>query len=458
MSWNRIILSIKKLLNRISNSEFIKSIMTLSLGVVISQIIVLIASPIISRLYSPTELGDFSILISSAAILNSFITLGLMTAIMIPKEDEDSHKLCTVLLAITFTLTVSIVVVAIIFSKKWQAFNIISIDYRISCVILGIFIILSNINSIIYAYANRQKKYKAMFINPILSSIINYSISIITGFLGFGLYGYIGGNLIALIVCNIYLLNKVNPFKVKYLKRITLVHILKEYRNFPLFQLPSNILSSFANQLSIQLISRFFGNALLGIYSMSMRILELPISYLSAPVNRVYFKEATSRINKGEEIGNFSFRILKTNIKLAIFPIFLLIVFGEQLFRLVFGNSWSMAGEFASILGLYQLVVFCTQCLSGNFVIIGKQKINFAFSIVLLFTNGASFIFGYLIFKNIYITLILYSILGSFVKLADIGLFLHLTGVKIKEYLSFVTIYILVPVIVAVLIKHLLIA
>lgn len=45
--------AINRWINRIQNSSFIKSVLTLSAGVVVSQAIALFTSPIISRIYDP---------------------------------------------------------------------------------------------------------------------------------------------------------------------------------------------------------------------------------------------------------------------------------------------------------------------------------------------------------------------------------------------------------------------
>ena len=81
-------------------------------------------------------------------------------------------------------------------------------------------------------------------------------------------------------------------------------------------------------------MERYYSSAALGMYSMALKVLSLPTSLLATPVNRVYFQEASQRYNRGEDIGEFSFKILKANIKIAIIPISILIIFGEWIFAL----------------------------------------------------------------------------------------------------------------------------
>ena len=87
----------------------------------------------------------------------------------------------------------------------------------------------------------------------------------------------------------------------------------------------------------MQMMERFYSSTALGVYSMALKVLSLPTTLLATPVNRVYFQEASQRYNRGEDIGEFSFNILKANIKIAMIPIAVLIVFGEWIFALFLG-------------------------------------------------------------------------------------------------------------------------
>ena len=405
-----------------------------------------------SRIYDPEVLGDFSIITSDASIIGVFVCLGLMTAIMVPKEDDEAKGLCRLITGSIIGLTTLLLLTAVAVSGKWQLFSV-NLDYRIACLILWLYVVLTNISSVCYAYVNRQKMYKVLFWNPTIGTVANATVSIVLGLLGCGLWGYACGNLLALVLNIVHMLRHVNPYKGKIGSEYGAGRLLKKHKDFPLYQLPANFVGTISQQLPVQLIKKFFGSAILGSYSMCLTILGIPSRFLSAPVNRVYYQEATSRYNRGEDIGEFSYKILETNIRIAIIPISILIVFGKPLFTFVLGEKWMQAGSFAAILGIYQLVLVCSTCLSGNYVIIGKQKLNLIFSIANILLNLFAFYFGYFYFGNIFSTLILFSIAGTIYKLTDIGLFLYYTGVRVSNFLKFVGFYILVPAILSTLIR-----
>lgn len=90
--------AINRWINRIQNSSFIKSVLTLSAGVVVSQAIALFTSPIISRIYDPQVVGDFSLILSNSTIIGTIICMGFLSAIMLPPEDEQAKGLCRLLM------------------------------------------------------------------------------------------------------------------------------------------------------------------------------------------------------------------------------------------------------------------------------------------------------------------------------------------------------------------------
>ncbi len=432
------------LYKRIQKSNFLKSVLTLSAGTVISQAVSLFTTPIISRIYTPDIIGDMSIIISYSSIFGVIICLGLMSAIMIPKEDDEAKGICRLLVKCILVLSTAILLIVILISCKWKLFNV-SISYLVACAILWGHIVLVNTSSVCYAYTNRQKLYKVLFWNPTIGTITNAVISISLGLLHYGLMGFAIGHLVSSLLVLIHMLLHVNPFAGHISQEYSVIKVIKKHRAFPIYQLPANIISTFSGQMPIQMIGSFFGSVVLGSYSMCMTILGIPSKFLSAPVNRVYFQEASSRFNMGQDIGEFTFRILITNIKMAIVPLSVLIVFGKPLFEFVLGDNWSQAGSFTAILGVYQLILFCNSCLSGNYVIIGKQKLNLLFAAANIILTVFAFVFGVKVFDNVYSVLILYCIAGSICSLFDMGLFLHYTGVKTSRFLHFIFLYIAIP-------------
>ncbi|MBK7683641.1 MAG: hypothetical protein IPJ26_14755 [Bacteroidetes bacterium] len=60
---------ISMLSNKFFRSEFLKNVLVLLTGTGLGQFITLLASPILSRIYSPAEYGVFTLFVSTASMM-----------------------------------------------------------------------------------------------------------------------------------------------------------------------------------------------------------------------------------------------------------------------------------------------------------------------------------------------------------------------------------------------------
>ena len=445
---------ISQLIHRIKSTSFLKSVFTLSSGAIIAQAINFIGMPFLGRIYSPAAIGDYQLVVANSAVISSVAALGLMTALMIPKEDEESRGLCKLLSGSTAVISTVVVVFLWLLRDYYKIFNPEAISYGSALFTLWVYINSLMLNNVCYAYVNRMRLYKAMFWNPVIGASFNICIGITLGLMGWGFLGYTLAHILGYLVNIIHLMIRANPFAPSKGKEYGPVRLLRKYKRFPFFQMPANLISNLGHQLPVQTIETLYGASALGMYSMALRILSLPTTLLATPVNRVFYQEATQRYNRGENIGHFAYKILETNIKIAIIPISILMIFGRQIFRVFLGQQWTAAGDFASIMGIYQLLVFCDHCLSGNFVIIGKNSWNLFFSFITLLLNVALFVICKFVFNT---TPIVYSLLlaisMTLKSIAVEACFFGYLKFPISRYIQLVLLYIVLPTIASLIIR-----
>ena len=75
------------------NSPFASDILKLVSGTAFAQIITILASPILTRLYSPEAFGFLAIFISITSIVGVIACMRYELAIMLPKSDEKAANL-----------------------------------------------------------------------------------------------------------------------------------------------------------------------------------------------------------------------------------------------------------------------------------------------------------------------------------------------------------------------------
>lgn len=434
-------------------SGFIKSVLTLSSGVVIGQAINFVAMPLVGRLYDPGEIGDFQTITANSTIIGAIVCLGMMTALIIPKTDVESRRLCKLTTASTLVLSTAACLGLYFLRGIFRLVETETTSYLAAIIILWLFTVFNTINNICYAYVNRLRMYRVMFWNPIIGAAVNMGCSILFGYLGWGASGYTSANILA-FVCNIiHLVLRANPFVNDGTSLGDYRRLLKDYRAFPVYQMPANVVANVGNQMPVWTIKSIFGASALGMYSMALKILGLPTTLLATPINRVFFQEASKRYNDGEDIGEFSFRILEANIKLAILPIAVLVILGKQIFSIFLGAQWATAGVYATILGVYQLMLFCNSCLAGDFVIIKRNKWNLFSAVLTIAVQLSVFlVFKYIVHADIYTFLMALST-AMICKIVFVqSWFFRFLKFDMRKYLLFIAKFIAAPLVLTFLV------
>lgn len=428
-------------IKKIRNSELIKNIAVLASGVAIGYAINMVLLPIISRIYTPSQLGEYDLILSIGNIIISFVSLALVIAIMLPKEDDTAVKICKVIRMSTIVFLLAFLAFIYITEPYYRIFEI-STNYWIACWLLVAYVWFFNQQNLYYTFVNRKKLYQVLFWNPIIAAVANSGFSILFGIWGWGTAGYLSGTILSYLVCIIHMRTKVNPFSGRH-SFGELWHTLKNYRVYPLIQLPTNMISTVSAQLPIQFLGRMFSTAALGGYTMACKLLSVPVGLLATPVNRVYYREAVDKKNSGEDIGEFCFNVIEKNIKIAIIPIAIMIIFGREIVTLFLGKKWEVSGVYISILGILYLLKYCSSCLSGTLVILGKQRAALICSIWQLFQYVACFWIAGVFSLSVVDTIIFYAVLDGIYNFVNISLCMYYGRSDLKKFLIFVLKYVI---------------
>lgn len=430
------------IIRSIKKNEFLKSVFSVGAGNLLAQIINIITIPIISRLYTDEVYGEFGIFTSTATIIVGITTLGLNSSIMLPKEDSEAKKVLTMTFYIQLFLTSFIMIGCILIMPYYRFFEV-SFSYAMTLMIMGGYVILTNLNSLLITYTNRRGMNKVLFINPIIGAISKLVITLPFGIIHMGIIGFIGASILSLICTCTQMIKRTEPFWFEInLKDIKNLFI--SYKKFILFQYPANFISQFAVQLPVQIFSRIFGNAQVGSYTMCVRLLQYPAILIAAPIGTVYFRTASRYNRNGENISDFTYKLISKIMWISLIPSIIVIVFGERIFTFLLGNQWREAGILASILVVQYVLQFCATCTSYCRVTIGRQNINLYYSIIQILIISLFIWRGFSSSGSFVGTIIWFSIGMSIVLIVDMGLNFYCLKKNFLRYLKFISIYFLI--------------
>ena len=390
--------------------------MILSTGTFVSQALLVLISPVLTRLYSPEAFGVLAVFTSIVTIFAALFTGKYEQALFLPKRDN--HAINLMVFAIFISLVGSIVLFGVMISSyAWLAAFLRlsrSSGYILLYVPLMTFII--GTYSCFQLWFQRKEAYSVSSVNAIIQSVILIVANLLFAFIGIRALGLVWGYLIAITLSAMIMISVFikRYYYGDFLKNISWKRSLKmaiEYKRFPQYIIWAELLVVLSQQLTPLLLTSLFTPLVVGYYSFSNRILRIPSIVFASSIWGIYRNEAVKAHKTGESLRPIYISTLKRLVALGFFPYFIISIFGASIFQFIFGNAWRMSGVYAQIMALFLFTELIAFPLSGTFVIYGKQN-TFLFIQILTVTFGMCGIALGKIIGNDITSIILFSASG----------------------------------------------
>lgn len=406
-------------LRELARGNFAKNVIVLTGGAVFAQALNFILSPIITRIYTPS---DYGILTIYGAVLGLISMTGALTyeeAIPIAEDDEKAINILSLCFLILTIMTLIVTVVLFFLGESMlgllNAKEILRYKYFIP---VGVFSI--GLYMIVSGWAFRKKNFKAIANTSYSQSIAGNATKIGLGVLSFGPVGLILGRIVgeSLGVLTLFFpMFKSDKDIFKKINIKTMVWTAKRYRRFPIFSAPTILLSSLSAQVPVILMSTIYGAKIVGLYGIAITVTYLPATLIGKSIQDVFYGESASLSNKNpERIKEISDKLMMKLILLAGVPMLTLILFGPVLFSFVFGSGWRQAGVYSRLITIATFSHFIFQPSGSIFAVFEEQKQYFYLNILKLVLVLILFQVVKFMGLNSYITVFILSLIMAIVE------------------------------------------
>jgi lipopolysaccharide exporter len=334
------------------------------------QLIALLTQPILARLYSPAQFGEFALFNSILAILLIASCGRYDAAIVLTKHKQQAERLFqlsqTVLLGFTGLLILLLLLVPF---HRLPKLNEISSSYLW---LFPLLVLLSGYWQIIQNWLIKLKKFNQISLANIIQRLIIFGGAL----LAFFLETKINGLIISLIsgaigVFIIGLLHQTLPLKAP-LK--SLRNYAFHFRDFPLYSVPTLFLNLITFHLPVIWISYFFNSQEAGSYSMAFMLISLPYTGICISIAPVFYERMASNNKKNQQD-----LLLKVCLLYGTFSAFLTaIVFiaGEAMSIWLLGNNWAQTGAILRMLSPLMIIQGIEAWLMISLSVFRRQKIT----------------------------------------------------------------------------------
>lgn len=425
---------------------FIKNVAILSSGSISAQLILLIASPVLTRIYSPEQFGVLATFLVFGYICLTLATGKYELGVVLPKEDLESRNL--VKLAITLSLYMSLfLLIVFIFSYSFFGKMLNMGNYSWLLLLVPIFVFLNALLDSLRYYSLRKKLFKQIAKSIFFKALGVVIFQLLFGWLGLGVLGLILGLLLSLLIGNQQLIknfldNNKLEFKSINLSVNNYSSEIRRYINFPKFSMPGTFLNTASIQLPVLFFSGFFSASITGFFSLTHRVLSLPMALVGNAVGDAFMQRANEVKDDNEKLCQITWSLYQTLLIVGIIPTAIVFYFGEDLFAFVFGEPWRLSGVFASVLSFWILCVFICSPISNILLVKERQKQGLIFQNLVFFSRLALFALAVIYKFSAFQTMVYFSILGSFLFFSLMVFLLYRTGMNLVKVLTFTVIII----------------
>jgi O-antigen/teichoic acid export membrane protein len=381
----------------VPQSEFAKNVITLVTGTAIAQAIPLAISPILTRLYSPDDFGVFALYLSISSVLSVIATGRYEFAITLPAKDEDAVQILWLSCAISFIVSLITFIIILLFNSD-IATALGNERIAIWLYAIPVTVFLSGICQSFNYWFNRKRKYSKLSKNRVIQTMSSSSVNLSVGYVSKGgTFGLIVGNVIGQIASAIFFIhsffnkNSENKFNFKKPKVIALA---KRYRNFPKYDVMASFFNISSNQITHIFYNSFFSSVIAGYFYLTQKIIQVPVTLIAGAIQDVFKMEIVTVHLKNGDTRNLFLKTAKKLFLLALLPTIVIYFFAVDLFALVFGEEWRVAGEYAKIFTPVFFLRFISFPLSYMLYVKEKQLYNIIGQFLLLTAVVITFILG----------------------------------------------------------------
>lgn len=335
-------------MRRFREGSSARHIVTLMTGTALAQAIPVAISPILARIYAPSEMGLLALFLALAAIPAAIASGRYELAILLAVDDDEAANVaalslliavCAALLLLSLVALVGGPIARLIGNEEIRPWLYL---VPLSVLFSSLFTVLNYLNS-------RAKRFRDIAHANVWKSVALGVLQLVGGALKAESAGLIVGQVASLLAGNGRLYRNTLSWRAWRLSvsRKRLREVATRYARFPKFITGSTLANAFANNFGSVLISAFYSAATLGFYSMGQRTLGAPLQLIGNAVGQVYFQRVSEAKRKGES-AYMLLRRGRNALLICSLTIFVPLYFTiEPLFAFVFGEDWRLAGEYA---------------------------------------------------------------------------------------------------------------
>ncbi len=370
--------------------DFLKNIAKFGSYTYLVQVIEFGSTIILSRLISPSEYGFVALITVFSRFVNVLSNVGTRHALI--RNDYDNEKVGDF-----FGLNIWIgILLFIVFSLLAYPISLFYNNSKliIPIIVMGIGFIVNTVSFVPNALASKYLKFDVIGKGRVLQTLISVLSMIILAFLNFSYWALILPLTFSPIIFYFYLQKKIE-FKKKLISLKESWNTLLEIKSLVGNITTSHIINYWSRNADNLVIGKVFGESSLGLYNRAYRFIYIALRLITHIFGTVLFPSLKKLKDAGDHKIDKEFFAILGGISILNYPIsFMLILFSEEIVRILWGNDWIGVAMFLPYIGILILTQTIFSASTDYYVLQKKERTVFILSVVWSSTTVSAILFG----------------------------------------------------------------
>ncbi len=348
------------------------------LGFALAQALPLLATPLLTRLFSPEAFGLQTLFVSSASVLLAFATLRLDLAAVLSADRREAVQIASLAALQTCLVAIVILIAAAIFGRGLAAAT--GHAHQVAWIwALAPMVMVLAVAQVGTGLLTWLKRF-----GPASQAQVVNQVGYLGAAIGLGSWAALSeGLVVAKLVGQavaaavlIYLLRGI-------LKELRLPptpdwpRLWARCRPFVIFNTPYSLVGVLGREVPIFAFSAVAATAAAGHYGLARMLLGAPATLLAASLSQVFYREAAEHRGT-QRLQALTAALLGVTLRSTAPVLALIMVWGDTAFAIAFGEDWVTAGRYAMILALPAWLQIQTAWPERLYESVARQGVSFS--------------------------------------------------------------------------------
>jgi teichuronic acid exporter len=366
------------------SGRMVRGVALLLRGTLIAQLIGVLSMPILSRWFPVEAFGQFQLYQSIVTIALVAASMRYELAILSARNLREVGSIAQLCVAINL-VTASVAGLLLAGVMMWPGL-VDSSGWVINGWLLALAVLISGVVQMLNYLVTRFGAFAEGGNSRIVQAATATATPLAIGIVKPVTTGLILGDIAGKSLAAVQLTRVAARRGVRFwppLSRRRLATVAWRYRHYALVSVPNGVLSATSGAMASIMILTTYGAQVTGQFGLVERTMTLAVNTAAQTLAQVFTTRLSELVRQGElrQARVFFRRTMGAVALLALPPCIVLAVIAPQLFKIVFGAQWALAGEIGQIMALYYYVSVIQGVAMFSLMTLQRQRTQFLWDV-----------------------------------------------------------------------------